>query len=146
MLRDWIAGIRFWISSPHPKPCCQCCCAHWCSFSVYLRLSLQLLSNNFHVRLILKGQKLWGSQQWADGGWLNMHLIPFGLVSVSKPPTFLSDDHSYGFSNQFRPWLGLRWLLIDSRQKMCGLWRLLHGHTGLSWWMKEWPQTFEYNP
>lgn len=60
-----------------------------------------LLSNNFHIRLILKGQKLLGSQQWADGGWLNMHLIPFGLVSVSKPPTFLSHNHSYRFSNQF---------------------------------------------
>lgn len=47
--------------------------------------------------LTLKGQKLLGSQQWADGGWLNMHLIPFGLVSVSKPPTFLSHNHSYRF-------------------------------------------------
>lgn len=62
-----------------------------------------LLSNNFHIRLILKGQKLLGSQQWADGGWLNMHLIPFGLVSVSKPPTFLSHNHSYRFSNQSGP-------------------------------------------
>lgn len=72
-------------------------CAHAASVCVQ-----NLLSNNFHIRLILKGQRLLGSQQWADGGWLNMHLIPFGLVSVSKPPTFLSHNHSYRFSNQFR--------------------------------------------
>lgn len=112
--------------SAHPKPSCQCSCSNLCSLSVYLWLSGRLLSNNFHVSLILKGQKLLRSQQWADGGWLNMHLIPFGLVSVSKPPTFLSHNHSYRFSNQFRPWLGLRWLLINSHQlsylqKMCGL-------------------------
>lgn len=64
---------------------------------------LCLFSNDFHISLILKGQKLLGSQQWADDSWLNMHLIPFGLVSVSKPPTFLSHNHSYRFSNQFRP-------------------------------------------
>lgn len=76
--------------------------------SVYIHVHthascLRLLSNNFHILLILKGQKLLGSRQWVDGGWLNMHLIPFGLVSVSKPPTFLSQNHSYRSSNQFRP-------------------------------------------
>lgn len=94
--------------SPHPEASCQCSCTCLCSLSANLWLPVRLLSNNFHVSLILKGQKLLGSQQWADGSWLNMHLIPFGLVSVSKPPTFLSHNHSYGFSNQFRPWLGLR--------------------------------------
>lgn len=94
-----------------------------------------LFSNNFHIRLILKGQKLLGSQQWADGGWLNMHLIPFGLVSVSKPPTFLSHNHSYRFSNQFRPQLGLRRLLINSCQLSglnkyhCGFRRMFGVHT-----------------
>lgn len=84
--------------SPLPEPSCQGSCACTCICGC-----LYLLSNNFHISLILKGQKLLGSQQWADDSWLNMHLIPFGLVSVSKPPTFLSHNHSYRFSNQFRP-------------------------------------------
>lgn len=87
-----------------------------CSCSCSYTLFVCLLSNNFHISLILKGQKLFGSQKWADGGWLNMHLIPFGLVSVSKPPTFLSHNHSYRFSNQFRLQPGLRWLVINSCQ------------------------------
>lgn len=83
--------------SPLSEPSCQGSCACMCICGC-----LCLLSNNFHISLILKGQKLLGSQQWADDSWLNMHLIPFGRVSVSKPPTFLSHNHSYRFSIKFR--------------------------------------------
>lgn len=104
------------------------------TFCESVSVCLCLLSNNFHISLILKGQKLLGSQQWADSSWLNMHLIPFGLVSVSKPPTFLSHNHSYRFSNQLRPRLGLRWLLINScqlpwLQRQCGLRGMFGDHT-----------------
>lgn len=135
---EWVLECTSESGSPHPKA------------SVYLWLSVCLLSNNFHISLILKGQKLLGSQQWADGGWLNMHLIPFGLVSVSKPPTFLSHNHSYRFSNQLWPRHGLKWLLINSQQlshlqKKCGLWRMFGDHTGVSWRLKEWSQTLQFN-
>ena len=115
---DWIsAGMCLWIADIFLSVCrvtraknlCVCIHVRYHAGSVSVRVCVcvcvcvwveNLLSNNFHIRLILKGQKLLGSQQWADGGWLNMHLIPFGLVSVSKPPTFLSHNHSYRFSNQ----------------------------------------------
>lgn len=50
----------------------------------------QPVKQHFHIRLILKGQELLGSQQWADGGWLNVPLIPFGWFQFqSVPPSCL---------------------------------------------------------
>lgn len=51
--------------SLHPQPSSSS--TRLRSLSVSLWLSVHILSNNFHVSLIFKGQKLLGSQQWADG-------------------------------------------------------------------------------
>lgn len=72
-------------------------CVFLCALMLAVCVRASVKQQFPYPSLTLKGQKLLGSQQWADGGWLNMHLIPFGPVSVSKPPTFLSHNHSYRF-------------------------------------------------